>query len=89
MMQKKLGLTADQNKKVYDIILKYAQQMETVRTAPSGGDRRQQVMTINTNRDNDIKAVLTPDQLKKYEAEREVRKEKMQERKANGMNGGN
>lgn len=81
MMQKNLGLTDDQNKKVYDIILKYAQQADNARNEAPGRDRRQEMKEIQNNKEADLKAVLTGEQFQKYQAYQQEMKEKMQERR--------
>ncbi len=84
-MQQNLGLTDDQNKKVYDIMLSSAKQMDDARN--SGGDMRTQMQDINAKRDAAMKGVLTADQFQKYQQHTQ---EMMQQRRA-GMgtqNGG-
>ena len=64
-MQQNLSLTDDQNKKVYDIMLSSAKQMDDARSA--GGDMRTQMQDINAKRDAAMKGVLTADQYQKYQ----------------------
>ena len=89
-MQKNLGISEDQNKKAFDIIFKYAQQMDELRNAPKGKERRSEMQAISTNRENELKTVLTADQFQKYQAHEQEMKEKMRERRGEMQNrGGN
>ena len=81
-MQQNLKLTDDQYKKVYDIVLKSAKQVDAARNA--GGDMRPQMKSINESRDAAMKGVLTGDQYQQYEQH----KEQMQQQRRNMPQGG-
>ena len=82
-MKQNLGITDDQNKKAYDIILNAAKQVDDARN--SSGDKRAAMKSINENKDAAIKGVLTADQYGKYE---QHMKEMQEQRKAGGNMGG-
>lgn len=75
-MTGKLGLTADQEAKVYDINLKAARQMAEARD--KGGDMKE----VQQKKDEELKGVLTPEQMKKYEEIKAEMKAKRMEQKA-------
>jgi hypothetical protein len=81
-MQKNLALTDDQNKKAYDIILRYARQADDARNSASGQEKRQEMQGIESAKDNELRAVLTGDQFQKYQAHMQEMKQKMQERRS-------
>ena len=81
-MQKNLALTEDQNKKVYDIILRYAQEADNNATNPPGKQKKRDRQEINRDREADLKAVLTGEQFQKYQAHVQEMKDKMRERRA-------
>ncbi len=67
-MEKDLSLTADQKTKVQAINLDIAKKMDEQMQAASG-DRdamMAKMQELNTDRNNQLKAVLTDDQFKKY-----------------------
>jgi protein CpxP len=67
-MDKEVGMTADQKKKIYDILLKDAQQ-----------NRGRAALHQETN--TQVKSVLTPEQNQKLEARQAERQQMMQERR--------
>lgn len=77
-LSKKLGLSADQSAKVAQIMQQRAQDMQAMHaTASASTDRqqmRQQMQANRTKYDEQLKAVLTPDQFGKYTAMREERR---------------
>jgi len=87
-MQKNLSITDDQGKKIYDIILKYAQQTDAARAEGPGKDRRAEMQAINSGRENELKAVLTGDQYQKYQAHQQEMREKMRERREGAQGNG-
>jgi len=89
-MQKNLGINEDQNKKVYDIIFKHAQEMDAARNSAAGEDRRSAMQNIAASRDADLKNVLTGEQFQKYQAHEQQAKDKMREHRSEMQNrGGN
>ena len=91
MMQKKLGLTADQTQKVHDILLYYAGQADNVKAdAAQGNNVRGERKDMKRNKDADLQAVLTGAQYQQYQQLMQQRKEQMQQRRNGGMqDGGN
>jgi len=85
-MQKNLGLTQDQNKKVYDIILYYAQQADNA-NASAGQAKKAEKLEVKRDKDTELRAVLTGEQYQKYQAHVQEMKEKMRDRRA-GMQDG-
>lgn len=67
-LDKEVGMTADQKKKVYDILLKDAQQ-----------NQGRAALRQETN--TQVKSILTPEQNQKLEARQAERKQMMQERR--------
>lgn len=60
-MNKYLSLNSDQRKKIYDINLLSAQTIDKVKTT----GKRSELKTLHSKRENDVKALLTPDQINK------------------------
>ncbi|MDJ0365295.1 hypothetical protein QMK33_09025 [Hymenobacter sp. H14-R3] len=80
-LTKQLGLSADQSAKVQQIMLTRDQDMLAMRsqTQAGPGDRKQmraQMMAGRTKYDDQLKAVLTPDQFTKYTAMQANRRER-------------
>ena len=77
-LTKTLGLSADQSAKVAQIMEQRAQDMQAMHaTAQASTDRQQLRQQMQANRakyDDQLKAVLTPDQFGKYTAMREERR---------------
>lgn len=90
-MVKELGLNADQTEKVKAINVKYAEKMKSVmeERQAAGAKRDGTMMELNKARMAEYKAVLTPDQYTKLEAQNkammEKRKEQRQERRQEGQ----
>lgn len=81
-MQKNLALSEDQNKKIYNIQLHYAKDIERTREyVPAGGEKRAELRDEMKDKDAEIKAVLTGEQYEKYRQLMAERREKMKERK--------
>jgi periplasmic protein CpxP/Spy len=82
MLTKQLKLTSDQQPKVLDILKSEQSQMQGLwsdnSTAPD--DRHSKMMEIHKTSNDQIRALLTPDQQKKFDA--------MQARHENHMGGG-
>jgi periplasmic protein CpxP/Spy len=70
MMTKQLKLTSDQQPKVLDILKSEQSQMESLRsdTSTSQDDRRSKMMDIRKTSNGQIRALLTADQQKKFDA---------------------
>ena len=69
MLAKKLNLTSDQQAKVQDILKSQQSQMETLRSdsSLSNADRHTKMMEIRKSSDDQIRALLDPDQQKKWD----------------------
>ena len=70
MLTKHLNLTSDQQPKVLDILKSEQSQMESLRsdTSTSQDDRRSKMMEIHKTSNDQIRALLTSDQQKKFDA---------------------
>jgi periplasmic protein CpxP/Spy len=69
MLTKHLNLTSDQQGKVLDIMKSEQSQMESLHsdTSLSQDDRRSKMMDIRKTSNDQIRALLTPDQQKKFD----------------------
>jgi hypothetical protein len=77
-MKAKLGLTAEQLPKVEAINMKYAEKMEPVIKGDSGPLMKMRAMKeSNSEKEGELKGILTPDQFQKYLASQEEMKEKV------------
>jgi Spy/CpxP family protein refolding chaperone len=79
-MKKELTITAEQEPKVHAINLKYADQMDDIKT--SEGDRRSKfkdARATNQAKDEELKTVLTPEQFTKYTEKKQERQQKFRE----------
>src|SRR5271168_803702 len=67
MLTKQLNLTSDQQPKVLDILKSEQSQMETLRSdsTASQEDRHSKMMEIHKSSNEQVRALLTPDQQKK------------------------
>jgi periplasmic protein CpxP/Spy len=70
MLTKQLKLTSDQQPKVLDILKSTQSQMQSLRSdsSVSQDDRRSKMMEIHKTSDDQIRALLDPDQQKKWDA---------------------
>jgi periplasmic protein CpxP/Spy len=70
MLTKQLKLTSDQQPKVLDILKSEQSQMQSLRSDNSTAqdDRRSKMMDIHKTSDDQIRALLTADQQKKFDA---------------------
>ena len=86
MMQKQLNLTDDQTTQIKGIFEESRGKMEELRgnTALSQEDRRAKMMEIREHQTAKVKAVLTPDQQKKFEVMEQRQRERMQEQRGGG-----
>ncbi len=83
-LTRQLGLSADQSAKVQQIMLARGQEMQAVRGQLQAGtaDRqqlREQMLAGRTKYDDQLKAVLTPDQYTKYTTMQANRREHMRD----------
>jgi len=87
-LTKKLNLNSDQQTKVKSILDDEQKQFQTVHqdSAMSPQDRHAKMMDLRKSTDDQIRAVLTPDQQQKFDQMREKRMEKMH-RHQNGDQG--
>jgi phage portal protein BeeE len=84
-MKKELTLTAAQEPTVHAINLKYADQMDDIKA--SEGDRRSKFKDAKATgkaKDDELKAVLTPEQFTIYSQKKEEMKQKMRENRKRG-----
>ena len=82
-MNQKLTLTAEQKTKVYDVNLKYAKINQEARAKDADNKKaiRQELQANEAEREAEFKTILTPDQLKAFQAAKEEQKEKRMERR--------
>jgi hypothetical protein len=85
-LKEELGLTADQEKKVYEINLesinKMGEMREEARSSGGGFEGMREKMTkIREEQNKKMKEVLTEDQWTKYEKYLEERRERMRDRR--------
>jgi len=89
MMQKKLGLSADQARAISAINMGEANTMDSLQHSGADkkviGQARKQGMA---NKDAQFQHILTADQYKQYQVMEEERKQRMMERKQMMQNGG-
>lgn len=87
-LTKALGLTADQQARLQPILLAQRQDMLALRNQrPAGGRRRgmgQDLKAAQANYDGQIQAVLTPEQLIRYNQLKDEQRTRLQERRTNG-----
>lgn len=84
-MKTELAVTAEQEPKVHAINVKYANQMDDVKS--EGGDRRSKFKDARENskaKDEELKAVLTPDQFTKYTEKKQEMQQKIRENRKRG-----
>jgi len=81
MLTKRLNLTSDQQTKVLDILKSEQSQMESLRsdTSLSRDERHSKMMEIHKTSDEQIRALLDPDQQKKWDEMQSRRQQRMQE----------
>ena len=79
MLTKQLDLTSDQQPKILDVFKSEQSQMEKLRsdTSLSQEDRRGKMMDIHKSTNDQVRAVLNPDQQKKWD-EMQSRREQWQ-----------
>lgn len=99
-MTSELNLTTDQQKQVGDLFASQSAEMEKMKadrkknrsSKPTAAERdamKKQMEARNAENDAKMKAILTPDQNKKYLANQEKQKQKMHDRKGDHKKGGN
>lgn len=84
-MKTELALTTEQEPKVHAINVKYAGQMEDIKA--EGGDRRSRFKEAKGNnkaKDEELKAVLTPDQFTKYTEKKQEMRQKIRDNRKRG-----
>jgi periplasmic protein CpxP/Spy len=87
MLTKQLKLTSDQQPKVLDILKSEQSQMESLHSdsSVSGDDRRAKMMEIHKSTNDQIRALLTPDQQKQFD-EMQSRRGQWQGHRPEGQN---
>ncbi|SFQ00953.1 hypothetical protein [Hymenobacter arizonensis] len=87
-LAKELGLSADQQAKLQPILLAQRQEMLTFRdkagTAGSRQGMAQQLKASQTKYEEQIRAVLTPEQFTKFDQMKDDRREQMREQRQGG-----
>lgn len=87
-MFKDLNLTKDQQDKVKAIQDKQRAEMETIRNSSlSREEQRTKMMDMRKKYNDEIEAVLTPEQKEKYKAKQKEMQEQMQQRRRDGGGG--
>jgi Spy/CpxP family protein refolding chaperone len=78
-LTKKLNLNSDQQAKVKSILDDQQKQFETIRqdSSMSKQDRRAKMMDLHKSSDDQIRAVLNPDQQQKFDQMRQKQMERM------------
>ena len=80
-IDKNLGLTKQQSNKVYDIILYYAKEADKAKMdMPKGQDKKMERQGIRSDREKELREVLTPEQFSKLQAHVQEMKERHRER---------
>ena len=89
MLTKQLGLTAEQQPKVLDLLKSEQSQMENVRSdsSLSQEDRHGKMMDIHKSTNDQVRALLNPDQQKKWD-EMQSRREQWQGHHHEGQKSG-
>lgn len=85
-LKTKLNLTADQEKKVREILEKAEKEREALndQMKQAKEETKKQVSDRRKGTNDEIEAVLTPEQKKEWEAIKEKRKERWEEKKGKG-----
>lgn len=87
-MFKDLNLTKEQQEKVKTIMEKQRTEMETLRNSSlSREEQRTKMMDMRKKYNDEIEAVLTPEQKEKYKAKQKEMQEQMQQRRRDGGGG--
>ena len=80
-MKESLSLKGDQETKVHDINIKYAEKIQEVYEAPTSNEQKVKSMKrINGEKEAELKLILKPDQYATYEKNKAAMKEKIRER---------
>ena len=80
-MKENLSLTGDQEKKVHDVNVKYAEKMQEAYEAPTNEQQKVKSMKrINGEKEAELKLILSADQYATYEKNKEAMKKKIKER---------
>ena len=84
MMKEQLGLTPEQVEKIKPILEKDREKLQALRedTATSREQKGEKMREIITAEMEQIKPILTPEQVEKWKAAQEKRREEMQKRRA-------
>ena len=80
-MKENLSLTGDQEKKVHDVNVKYAEKMQEAYEAPTNEQQKLNAMKrINAEKEAELKLILSGDQYSTYEKNKEEMKKKVNAR---------
>jgi Spy/CpxP family protein refolding chaperone len=87
-MFKDLNLTKEQQDKIKVIQDKQREEMETLRNSSlSREEQRTKMMDMRKKYNEDIEAILTPEQKEKYKAKQKELQDQMQQRRRDGGGG--
>jgi Spy/CpxP family protein refolding chaperone len=89
MLTKKLKLTSDQQSKIQEIFQSEASQMQSLHqdSSTSQQDRHAKMMDIHNNTNTQVRALLDPNQQKKWDAMQARREERMERHNGGQSNG--
>jgi hypothetical protein len=78
MMKAKLGLTDEQAAKISAINLKYAEKMDPIIKGSEGPlMKMKDARAVETQKEDELKALLSPDQFQKFQAAKEEMRERL------------
>src|SRR5262249_24124684 len=78
MMKTKLGLTDEQSAKISALNLKYAEKMDPIIKGSEGPlMKMKDARAVETQKENELKALLSPDQFQKFQAAKEEMRERL------------
>ena len=80
-MKENLSLTGDQETKVHNVNVKYAEKMQEAYEAPTNKQQKLKAMKrINAEKEGELKLILSADQYGTYEKNKEAMKKKVKAR---------
>ena len=84
-----MGLTEDEKKQVHPLLQKARAELKSLKadTTMDKKQKRQQVMAIRQNTNEQLKSILTPEQFQKLQALKEERKSEHKGRPSKGDKG--
>lgn len=85
-MEKNVGISPDQSDKVYHIILDHARAMDNTMNMDRGREKAANRRGIVSDREAQIRKVLTGEQYDRYQQLMQQKKQQMRERRSQNMN---